>query len=47
MKNYAETIEMMELEGWFRVHENNTHIFFYKRLADGSFAKKSVEYSGI
>ena len=47
MKNYAETIEMMELAGWFRVHETNTHIFFCKRMADGSFANKSVEYSGI
>ena len=44
MKNYEETIKMMEADGWFRVHETTTHIFFYKRLADGSFAKKTIEY---
>jgi predicted RNA binding protein YcfA (HicA-like mRNA interferase family) len=45
MKNYEETIKMMEADGWFRVNESKTHIFFCKRLVDGNFARKTVEYS--
>ena len=45
MKNYNETIKMMEADGWFRVHETSTHIFFYKRMPHGGFAKTCVEYS--
>jgi predicted RNA binding protein YcfA (HicA-like mRNA interferase family) len=44
MLNYAETLKLMEAEGWERVHESNTHIFFVKRLSDGSFARNAVEY---
>ena len=47
MKNYEETIKTMEAEGWFRVWETASHIFFCKRLADGRFARKSVEYKKI
>lgn len=45
MKNYEETIKMMEADGWFRVNESKTHIFFYKRLSNGNFSTKTVEYS--
>lgn len=45
MKGYAETIKEMEAKGWFRVHENNSHIFFAKRIADGTFERTSVEYT--
>lgn len=44
MLNYAETLKLMEAEGWARVHESNTHIFFVKRLSNGNFARKTVEY---
>ena len=44
MKTYDETIKEMETDRWFRVHETNTHIFFYRRMADGSFERTSVEY---
>ena len=44
MKSYSETIKEMEQKGWFRVHETKTHIFFYKRMANGDFAKCSVEH---
>ena len=47
MKTYTETIKEMEAKGWFRVWESTTHIFFAKRMADGSFDRVTVEYFGI
>ena len=44
MKNYNETIKEMEANGWFRVHESNTHIFFAKRTSDGLFIRTAVAY---
>ena len=44
IKSYNETIAEMENKGWFRVSETRTHIFFYKRMADGSFARCTMEY---
>lgn len=46
MKNYIETIEMMKNLGWSRVHETKSHIFFVRRMSNGCFERKTVEYVG-
>jgi predicted RNA binding protein YcfA (HicA-like mRNA interferase family) len=45
MKNYNETIKEMESNGWFRISESNTHIFFVKRTSDGYFIRTAIEYA--
>ena len=41
---YNEVIKRESTDGWFRVSENLTHIFFYRRLADGGYERKVVRY---